>query len=801
MPKVLLTGASGFIGSHIAELLVKQDIDLKCLVRPTSDLSFLKQLGVELVYGDLRDKDSIYRALKKNSAPNHGSEGQAASLKDCPIDVDFVIHTAGKSTDWGEYADFYGENVRGTLNVLKACQKAGIRDLIITGSISSYGEENSSQIKSELDPENSHYPYFLDGIFPSAMNYYRDTKALLTKKACRYAAENGLNLCVIEPAWVYGEREFSSGFYAYAKAVQDGMSFMPGSRKNRFHLIYAPDLAQAYLLAYRKKLPGINRIIVGNPAADRLNEFHTLFCRKAGLKPPKLLPKWLVYPPGFALELIASLKGQIEPPMLTRSRVNMMYDNFEFDVQKAKRLLGFEAKTPLQEGIAQSVAWYMQNGYLGNPEKETHMQRPKLTGFHKTLFIYKVKLFVVLHFLARYRQFKTPRRFVLTLLRLNCFLGKLTHNKFATIGPNTRLDMYVPGFPSRAFYTACEKFTVFNRKLPCVVALISVTSACTYRCAHCYQRLDTGRDVQLDKLLHAVKYLQDSGVAFFNIEGGEPFLTYDRLLAVCRQIDDRSEIWVNSTGHGITKERLLELKQTSLTAIMFSLHSPDPEKVNAFMGNDMAWQNMVAAIQLCHKVGIAVTFNSCLALEDFRNGTFERLIQQAKDFGGSLVQLIKPKPSGAWLESGVEEYSQEDFRLIKAKVNKYNLDPAFADYPAISAQIIEEDPEMFGCTAGGTDRIYLNAKGDVQPCEFLNISFGNIADEEIDSIYKRMRKAFAIPQTCISCEKYSKDIYRLYKANNLSQLPLPQELTAMLCREMSQDSPTPIYQKIERELK
>ncbi len=433
-----------------------------------------------------------------------------------------------------------------------------------------------------------------------------------------------------------------------------------------------------------------------------------------------------------------------------------------------------------------------------HPHEEPPMKKQNLRAYHKKLFILKVKIHVFLHFFKAFLQDKNLKCFILILLRLNYFLGKLMHNKFVQIGNNVRMDMYVPGFPSPAFYTACHKFAVFNGKLPCVVALVSVTSACTYHCAHCYQRFDIGKDVELSKLLAAVKYFQDSGVAFFNIEGGEPFLTFDRLMAVCNQIDDRSEIWINSTGHGITEEKLQKLKHTNLTVIMFSLHSPDPERVNAFMGNDHAWQNMESAIKLCHKSGIAIAFNSCLALDDFRNGNFEKVMQLAKNFGGSLVQIIKPKPSGGWLESGVEEYTEEDFRVITAKVNKYNLHPLFADYPAISAQIIEEDPKMFGCTAGGTDRVYLNAKGDVQPCEFLNISFGNIAEEDIDSIYKRMREAFAIPQTCISCEKYARDIYRLYSEHKLKQLPLPKELTEQLCQMMTRNNPTPLYQIMEK---
>lgn len=429
------------------------------------------------------------------------------------------------------------------------------------------------------------------------------------------------------------------------------------------------------------------------------------------------------------------------------------------------------------------------------------MKKQELFGYHKELFLLRVKIHVVIYFFRRLLKEGNLRRFVLTLMRLNLFIGKLSHSKFVQIGENIRMDMYVPGYPSRAFFTACEKFAVFGEKLPCVVALVSVTSACTYRCEHCYQRLDTGKDVDLDTLKKAVNYLQDNGVAFFNIEGGEPFLTFDRLLALCREIDDRSEIWINTTGYGVTKEKLIELKQTSLTVIMFSLHSHDPETLNRFMGNESAWQNMVKAIELCHEVGIPVAFNSCIPLEDFRNGNFEKVMQQAKDFGGSLIQIIKPKPSGAWLEKGVEHYTPKDYTLIKQKVNIYNLASRYRDYPAISAQIIEEDQEMFGCTAGGTDRVYLNAKGDVQPCEFLNISFGNIVDEDVGLIYQRMREAFKIPQTCISCEKYARDIYRLYQEHDLKQLPLPQELTQQICAKMTQDNPTRIYQRIEQELK
>ncbi|HQO09626.1 MAG TPA: radical SAM protein [Clostridiales bacterium] len=427
------------------------------------------------------------------------------------------------------------------------------------------------------------------------------------------------------------------------------------------------------------------------------------------------------------------------------------------------------------------------------------MNKNIIDGYKKSMFILKLKLIVALHFMIHYRS-KNLREYFLLLKRLNYFIGKLEHNKFVRQGKYTKIELYVPKFPSDAFFTSCNKFAVFGEKLPCTTVLLSVTSACRYNCAHCYQRLDKGKDIDLEKLIPIAKYLQDQGVAFFNIEGGEPFLVFDRLLALCKAVDKRSEIWVNSTGDGMTAERLAELKKTQLAAVMFSLHSHDPEKINAFMGYDKAWENLENGVKLCHEAGITVTFNTCLMKEDSSNGNFEKLMDKAKYLGGSLIQLIKPKPSGAWLESGTDVYSEEDFVLVKNKVNMYNNNKKYIEYPAIAAQIIEEDPGMFGCTSGGTDRFYINAKGDVQPCEFLNISFGNINEEKFEKIYSRMRKVYDIPGTCILCEELSQELRNICRENDLKTLPLDKELSKRFYDKIKNCTPTEMYRKVEKEM-
>jgi len=228
------------------------------------------------------------------------------------------------------------------------------------------------------------------------------------------------------------------------------------------------------------------------------------------------------------------------------------------------------------------------------------LQIRNVSGVQKVLFNLRVKVRVFFHFAPEIlRGNISIKQFAKFLKRLLIFMSKMQHNKFVRIGDKTRIDLYVPGFPSNAFYTACKKFMTFGQKLPCATALISVTSACKYRCKHCYQRHDVGKDIDIEVLMDITRKLQNMGIAFFNIEGGEPFGTYERLKKVCEVIDDRSEIWINSTGFGITKEKLLELKQLNVTAIMFSLHSAIPEEFNSFMGNDDAWNTMHKAIEVC----------------------------------------------------------------------------------------------------------------------------------------------------------------------------------------------------------
>ena len=339
MNNVMITGAAGFIGSHITHMFCKNEIRVGCLVRESTDLENIKDLPVEYKIGDIKNIQHVKAAC----------EG-----------YDWVIHNAAKASDWGSYEEFYETNVVGTLNVLQACVELGIKNIIMTGTNSAYGEEHSLTIKNEDSPYNSHYFYFADRIFPCAMNFYRDTKALAKKKAIEFAKEHDLNLTILEPVWVYGEREFNTGFYEYMKTAKAGVPFLPGSKKNKFHVIYAGDLAYAYFLAFQKQLLGVHCILIGNEKAENMEKIYALFCKEAGFKKPYNLPKSLLYPAALSMELLYTLFSAKAAPTLTRGRLNMFYDNIEFSVKKAEKVLGFKNQYTLEEGIVKTVRWYKE---------------------------------------------------------------------------------------------------------------------------------------------------------------------------------------------------------------------------------------------------------------------------------------------------------------------------------------------------------------------------------------------------------------------------------------------------------
>ncbi len=410
---------------------------------------------------------------------------------------------------------------------------------------------------------------------------------------------------------------------------------------------------------------------------------------------------------------------------------------------------------------------------------------------------YAVFALIALHVAARYAFTLSPRDYLTFLRRAAILLWAFRHNRIVKTAQGRKLQLYLPAWPSPAFFNALENKLLRRPPAPTSVVL-SMTRACAYKCPHCYQKKEHGADLEHSLLLRTLDDMCAAGVSFFNIEGGEPFLRYDRLLAVLDRLGRQAEVWVNTTGDGATEEKLAELQQHGLAGIMVSIHSPLAATHDAFTGIAGSFDCACETMRLAKTLGLGVAVNSVLAESEIRSGGLESLMALARYSGADYVQLIHPKPCGGWLDKpDPMQFDASLLRFIEEQHLLYN-GPDKAGYPSLAAQVFEERAAGVGCTAGGVDRFYLTAGGEVQPCEFLQLSFGNVADEPFNDIFKRMRQAYAVPRTGWPCCALAPAIASFMRLHNIAATPLPWNQTQRFLSEHPANSgaETALYTKL-----
>ncbi|GHT97035.1 hypothetical protein FACS1894126_0140 [Alphaproteobacteria bacterium] len=403
------------------------------------------------------------------------------------------------------------------------------------------------------------------------------------------------------------------------------------------------------------------------------------------------------------------------------------------------------------------------------------MQQNKI-GIAKFLIYAKIGM----HVLWKYRKHLSIK-FITAAVRL---LAAFSDNKVVKLANGTyKLHIYLPAYPTRAFFKAIEDKLISKPPKP-VTVVLSVTKACPYRCKHCYQRFDKNEDMSSEKVLETVKKFSEAGVSFLNIEGGDAFLKFNLLCKIMDSLDDSMEVWINTTGTNITKKKLATLKEKGVCGIMVSVHGSSAEFHDDFVGVKGAFELARKALVLCKEVGLGSAINTVLTYEQIQGNVLDEIMLLAKDCNCDFVQLIHPKRAGEWLKNKTLNEKDAEIRRYVSKAHKhYN---ALQDFSALPAQAQEEHEDKFGCTCGGIDRFYVGANGEVQPCEFLNISFGNVNEEPFEIIFARMREAFKVPCIEWMCEVKASEIYEFMQKHSIEKTPIPYEYTKELVKNWSQ---------------
>ena len=318
----LVTGASGFLGGRVAQMLSARGEEVAILARPKADLRHLAATPVRVVGGDLADGAALQEAMRG---------------------VTQVFHCAACSTDWAPRATYLAANVAGTENLLAAARRAGRMERFVHVSTTDVYGYPTVPCTEEQPTVDAGLPY-------------NQTKGAGEAAVWRAHAE-GLPVTVVRPATIYGPRgkDFTQEIATLLR--QRLMAYVGGGRATG-GFTYVDNVAQAMMDAAGsgRALGEAYNLSDGTNATWR--EYVTEFAEQLGVRPP-----WIDLPVGVAgllargfegLHRLLGLRGR---PLLTRHAVLLLGRNQEFPAGKARRDFGFRPEVSLPEGIARSVAW------------------------------------------------------------------------------------------------------------------------------------------------------------------------------------------------------------------------------------------------------------------------------------------------------------------------------------------------------------------------------------------------------------------------------------------------------------
>jgi nucleoside-diphosphate-sugar epimerase len=319
---VFVTGASGFLGGRLAQVLHARGEEVTILARKNADISHLLGLPIRIVRGDLSDPEFLRGAIRNSTR---------------------IYHCAACSTDWAKLETYRQANVAGTRNLLLAAQSADrLERFVHISTCDVYGYPKT--------PCDETHPMKDVGL------PYNSTKCQGESAVWQAYQESGLPVAVLRPTTIYGPRgkDFTVDF---AALLREGWMAYINSGKAPGGFAYVDNVVDAILLAGDRPQAVGHAFNVSDGTGATWAEYATRFAKALDCKPPRInLPFTVAMGVARAMEAPYShgLKGR---PLLTRHAVYLLGVDQEYPIEKAKQLLGFTPKVGLHEGIQRSVEW------------------------------------------------------------------------------------------------------------------------------------------------------------------------------------------------------------------------------------------------------------------------------------------------------------------------------------------------------------------------------------------------------------------------------------------------------------
>jgi 2-alkyl-3-oxoalkanoate reductase len=321
---VLVTGAAGFLGGHVTELLQSLGEQPRALVHPRDSTERLERAGVEIHRGDVADRTALQPAV----------EG-----------VDRILHCAARTGPWGPAAEYERSNVRALETLVRTAVEAGVERIVHVSSVTVHGNDlggagdESAPLREEPNP-------------------YSRSKVAGERLLARMIEEQGAPVTVVRPGWIYGPGDDGS-FARLARRIEQQKMMMVGSGENHLPLIYVRDVARGVVLAGEaEEAEGRCYVLVNDERVTQRDYISAIADALGAPLPTRRIPYELALSIGAAAEQLGRLLRSRTPPPVMRYGMQMLGGENRFSIARARRELGFAPLVDLAEGVRRSVDWY-----------------------------------------------------------------------------------------------------------------------------------------------------------------------------------------------------------------------------------------------------------------------------------------------------------------------------------------------------------------------------------------------------------------------------------------------------------
>jgi nucleoside-diphosphate-sugar epimerase len=333
--RILITGASGMVGSLLARRLAEAGHNIRAMVRSAHRQPPLEGLDVELYQADLAEPESLPPAL---------------------AGIDVVVHTAAHLGDWGPAEKFWAINVLALEHLLTAAyRKSRLRRWIQISSLGIYPARHHDGTDETVPPDL----HGLDG--------YTRTKAEAEVLLGRHMDAYGLPAVILRPGFMYGPGD-RNVVPRVIERIAAGQMKLVGSGQKVLNNTYVGNLVDAIVLALEKDEALGQTFNIRDERLVTREEFVNTIADYMGKPHPGRVPQWLARASVGFIEGFARARGATTAPLLTRARIKFLTLNLDFSIEKARRLLGYQPRVDFREGIGEALRWAQaQNMIPGLP--------------------------------------------------------------------------------------------------------------------------------------------------------------------------------------------------------------------------------------------------------------------------------------------------------------------------------------------------------------------------------------------------------------------------------------------------